>query len=201
MEEAGGRVKIRYVGYGNEFDEWRPKSEVVLSKPVFLPSSEPASYSPMTELACSIKKRLCPSRSEDPEVRIQLPIDLPTFELMRQKGTLAQHRRGGATDVEAWQERKTIIHYSDLDELLGERWYLRITNPMGDFSYVILKTISFHLIKCRPILDYKMLCKDDGTMNFVPVYIEQSHAVVFTFVRGDGNKSKLADFTLVYTMS
>lgn len=108
MEEAGGRVKIHYVGYGKEFDEWRPKSEVVLSKPVFLPSSEPASYSPITELACSIKKRLWPSRSEDPEVRIQLPIDLPTFELMRQKGTLAQHKRGGSTDVEAWQECYTI---------------------------------------------------------------------------------------------
>ena len=60
---------------------------------------------------------------------------------------------------------------------------------------MILKTISFHLIKCsRPIVDYEMLRKDDGTMNFVPVYIEQSHAVVFTFVRGDGNKSKIANF-------
>ena len=46
----------------------------------------------------------------------------------------------------------------------------------------------------QPILDYEVLRKEDGTLTFDPVYIEQPHAMVFSFVRGDGNKSKVADF-------
>ena len=49
--------------------------------------------------------------------------------------------------------------------------------------------------KGRPILEYGVEKKDDGTLQFTPAYIEQSNIVVFKFVRGgDGNKQKLADF-------
>ncbi len=194
VEEAGPRVKIHYIGYGREHDEWRPRGEIVVNKPAFS-SKEEEPYSPLTELACSIKKSLKPSRSEEPEVRIQLPCDLATFTLLKEKGTLPGRRRGvSATDDGSSREQYTITHYSDLDELLGEKWHFRVVNPIGDFSYVILETISFHLTMRRPILDYEVTCKVDGTLTFDPIYIEQPHAIVFTFVRGDGNKNKLVDF-------
>ena len=31
VEEAGAQVKIHYIRYGREYDEWRPKSEMVLN--------------------------------------------------------------------------------------------------------------------------------------------------------------------------
>ena len=57
VEEAGTQVKIHYIGYGREYDEWQPKSEIVLNKPAFS-SKEEEPYSLLTELACSIKKSL-----------------------------------------------------------------------------------------------------------------------------------------------
>ena len=81
-----------------------------------------------------------------------------------------------------------------MDEVLGKNWHFRVVNKAGDFSYVTLQTVSFHLSKCRPILEYDVEKKDDGTLQFTPTFIEQSHSLVFKFVRGDGNKQKLADF-------
>ena len=92
------------------------------------------------------------------------------------------------------QEKYTITNYSDLDDLLGKQWYIRIVNPMGDFAYVILKTVSFYLTKGRPILDYEVVQKEDGTLDFVPMYIEQLYSLIFTFVRGDGNKKVPLNF-------
>ena len=81
--------------------------------------------------------------------------------------------------------------------MLGERWYYRITNPCGDFSYVILKTLNFHLCKSRPILDYEVESSTDGTLSFNPVYIEQSLSIVLSFVRGDGNRKRLDELLTI----
>ena len=58
MEEAEAQVKIHYIGCGM-YDEWQPKSEIVLNKPAFS-SKEKEPYSPLTELACFINKSLKP---------------------------------------------------------------------------------------------------------------------------------------------
>ena len=184
VEENGSQVKVHYCGYGPEYDEWKPRSEVVYTKPSFSPSNQ--QYSPITDLACAIKKHLQPSRSEDPEVRIQVPCDDESFQALREVGVIRSEGRGA--------EKYGINDYHDLDEILGENWYLRIVNSAGDFSYAILATISFHLSKARPILEYEVVKKTDNTLDFLPTYIEQSNSLVFKFVRGDGNKKKLMDF-------
>ena len=46
----------------------------------------------------------------------------------------------------------------------------------------------------RPILDYEVSQNEDGTLDLVPTYIEQLHSLIFTFVRGDGNKKDLLNF-------
>ena len=80
-----------------------------------------------------------------------------------------------------------MAKYSDLDELLGKRWHIRVVNVNGDFSYAILETIRFYLTQPRPLLDIDF--KQNGTdeLEFVPVYSEQQKSIVFMFVRGDGN--------------
>ena len=189
VEEKGALVKVHYTGYSSHFDEWKPKEEVVLNKPNFQKSTE-QEWSAVTELACSIKKRLLPSRSEDPEVRIQIPCDGATFRLLQSKGVAV----GAEARVGSSQEKYTISSYSDYDELLGQRWHIRVVNPVGDFSYVILKTVCFYLTKGRPILDYEVSQNEDGTLDLEPTYIEQLHSLIFTFVRGDGNKKDLLNF-------
>ena len=85
IERKGSQVKVHYTDYGSEYDEWKEESEVVYSKPSF-PLDEHQSISPLTELACAIKKKLLPSRSEDPDVRIQISCDVASFKLIHDRG-------------------------------------------------------------------------------------------------------------------
>ena len=191
LEEAGAQVKVHYVGYGNEFDEWRPRVEIVLNKPSFshqttVEHAEPTS--PLTNLACCILKRLMPSRSESPDVRIQVPCDATTFKDLEEKGTLIGNRSAQGAGL---ARRYTIVSYAHLDDLFGQQWHFRVVNTVGDFSYVILKTVVFYLV---PILKHEVKKEDGGTLKFIPMYVEQPTFVVFSFVRGDGNRHKLLDF-------
>ena len=136
MEEDECKVKIHYVGYSTNYDEWIRRSEIVFKPPSSLPDE---TLSLTLALACSIKQKLVPSRKlEDPAVRIQIPFDSATFQLLQQKGKNVGMWRG--------QHQYTISKYSDLDELLREHWYIRVVNINGDFSYAILATIRFYLI-------------------------------------------------------
>ena len=183
-------MKVHYCGYSSQYDEWRPKTEVTYAKPTFQPSDHP--YSPLTELACMIKKRLLPRRSDDVEVRIQVPCDLPSFQELQ---CLAKPCSGANHAIAGeCKTQYTIEHHEDLDDVLGKKWHLRVVNEAGDFSYVILETISFHLSKGRPVLEYDVTKKADGTLQLSPTYIEQPPSLIFKFVRGDGNKKKLLNF-------
>ena len=186
IEEEGTQVKVHYTGYSSEYDEWKEKNDVVFSKPVFPPTNTEQPISPLTELACTIKKKLLPSRSEDPEVRIQLPCDSSSFQLIRDRGILIS----GPPD----NGKYSIRSYRDLEDVLGDNWHYRISNPIGDFSYVILETLTLHMCKSRPILEYEAEQDADGsTLRFHPVFIEQSSSIVVNFVRGDSNQKKLKE--------
>ena len=185
VAEEGSKVKVHYSGYGEEYDEWKPRSEIHYIKPQFDQVDE--DFSPLTELARAIKRKLLPSCSGDPDVRIQVSIDQSSFRALQELGT-PQVQRG------ANSQQYTIGDYKSLDEVLGKNWHFRVVNKAGDFSYAILQTISFQLSRGRPILEYEVEKKQDGTLQLTPAYIEQSRILVFKFVRGDGNKQKLTDF-------
>ena len=182
VEEKGSEVKVHYCGYSSKYDEWKPKVDVKYVAPPFQPHDE--EFSPLTHLACCIKKGLLPSRSGDPEVHIQVPCDIPSFQVLQE---VAKSLQGGAT------EKYKILRYSDLDNVLGEKWHFRVVNEAGDFSYVILETLSFYLTKGKPILDYTVE-KNEDTLIFKPTFIEQCNFIIFKFIRGDGNKRKLLEF-------
>ena len=148
VEENGSQVKVHYCGYSSQYDEWKAKSEVVYNKPKFNDIEQ--DYSALTELACSIKKGLLPSRKEDPEVRIQVLFDLTSFKSLQERGILRPQRGRSGTEM------YTIQKYSDLDDVFGERWHIRIVNHIGDFSYVILETVSFYFSRSRPIKEYEV---------------------------------------------
>ena len=79
---------------------------------------------------------------------------------------------------------KFIIKVDMHHQLLGEGWHVCVTNRIGDFSYVTLKTVWFHLLKRNPILDYGTKKKEDGTIILEPSYIAQPDCIVFFFCKG-----------------
>ena len=185
VEEDQYKVKIHYSGYSSSYDEWIRRSEII-----YRPSkgsSPDENLSLISALACTIKQKLVPSRKhKDPAVRIQMPFDSCSFQLLQRKGKNVGTFRGN--------KNYTVVKYSDLDELLGERWHIRVVNVNGDFSYAILETIRFYLTQPRPLLDMDFKQNSTGELELVPFFTEQQKTIVFTFVRGDGNKNKLKEF-------
>lgn len=193
-EDTQHQVKIHYVGYSNKYDEWIRKSQIQY-KPVVLPLSSKElnlqSHN-FTTLACCIKQKLIPSRKlEDPKVRIQIPFDNTSFNLLKRNGVLLDIQVNG-------HQVYGIKDYEDLDELLGEQWHLRIVNINGDFSCALLKTIQFYATCPKPILDFSintstthasLLQGDELTLS--PYFTVQQPAVVFQFVKKDGGKCQL----------
>ena len=109
-------------------------------------------------LACNIKQKLVLSRKEEPLVQIRLPFDAFAFKVLKQKRKSLKQPYSHSTC--------TIRQYSDLNELLGDRWYIRIVNSNGDFSQVLLETIWFYLTRPKPILDYDVEQDEVGSSLF-----------------------------------
>ena len=62
-------------------------------------------------------------------------------------GTLKKRERG--------IDKYVIKSYSDLDAVLGEKWYIRGLNINGDFCYAIKESVCFFLTKKASLVDYK----------------------------------------------
>ena len=71
---------------------------------------------------------------------------------------------------------------------------MRISNASGDFSYTIKETIRYHMTQPKSLLDFNVSKDLSGCLKFSSFFISQPTALVFQFVRGDGNKVKLAEF-------
>ena len=115
-------VKVHYDGYGSEDDEWRPAAEIVEVRgtvpvpvnpePLLIPT-----FSLHQELAIKIKSSLISTRKGSPEVKIEMCFDKPLFDQgLKTRGTLKRMCRGIAY--------YTISSYSDLNDLLGDKWFI-----------------------------------------------------------------------------
>ena len=152
LEEEEYRIKIHYVGYSSRYDEWIRKSELRYKpgrphhddRDESEDESLDASSLVFSTLGCCIKQKLIPSGGrEDPAVRIQLPCTHDTFQLLKRRGRSLGKLRS--------RDTYTIRNYSDLDDLLGEGWHLRVNNINGDFSHVIIETIRFYMLCPRSL--------------------------------------------------
>ena len=167
LDHANADVFSRYSA---DYDEWKMRDEVIVSAS---PTLDRPDFHPITELACLIKKRLLLSRHQESAVSVLVPSTKDGF---------------------AEQGQFAISGYSDLNDLFGEGWHYRITNRIGDFSYVIPATVAFWETRPHPLKEYRAVKNRDGSITFEPLFIEQSRNIVFKFVRGDGNKAKLLEF-------
>ena len=100
---------------------------------------------------------------------------------------------GQLKEMKGGNEIYSIVHYGDLDAVLGPKWFIRGLNDAGDFCYIILNTARFYLRKKLPLIDYQP--HEDGQIRKM-VY-SQGYSLVFTFVRGDGVPS---DYMKMYSL-
>ena len=177
-------MKLHFVGYSEEFYEWRDfDSEgsyfpFVRLENIYVPGEE--SLQDRREmfhgqLYRAIKRRLCPGRREDPETRIELAVERDVFSTGLAKITKSTLERG--------KEIYVVKNNRILDSILGAKWDEGIFNSNGDFAYVEDDTVRYWLTKKASIDEYKFI---GGQL--VKSEIEDNYNLVFSFVRGDGNK-------------
>lgn len=180
-----GRVKVHYIGYGAEYDEWREPSGLVhLDSPCV--ASE--KYDFHQELALRIKSALIPSRKSNPSVKIVMPFDKHVFC----EGLASSGYKHRSTNHFTWYR---ITQYSDLDDILGKGWHFRGLNSAGDFCFVVPGTTEYYL-RCRRPMNH--FIPDN---NGVPVKtcIPQGYSLHLTFIRGDGTPSDFGKNSTIFT--
>lgn len=129
-DDRNQRVKVRYVGYGRKYDEWRKADDIVdlnesdssdQETVSLLGRSEGRSqlskFCLFEELACQIKSSLVSNRKADPVCSIVMSFDTLHFE--------ALIWRGAKNGIKGKREIYGLSSLSKLDDLLGERWYIR----------------------------------------------------------------------------
>lgn len=91
IQQDGDRVKIHYVGYGED-DEWREMTDIVRTQPDVEPY---VPYDAHRELGYQIALALNSKYRADPEVRIELPFDKLIFDGgLKQCGKFLYKSRG-----------------------------------------------------------------------------------------------------------
>ena len=191
-----GLVKVRYVGYGAEYDEWRMMDDIVeLSdetddETADCQSSEAVFQCPTfdrfclyKELAYRVKSMLISNRKGDPNCRTIMPFDKVSFDSLVLRSSTSNEY------LHCKRKIYTLTNLSKFDDLLGKRWYIRGLNVAGDFCYIIHNSVRFYLRNCKGKIDYQLL--DDGTL--VEQYFGKGCYLVFSFVRGDGVSSQWND--------
>lgn len=198
-------VKVRYIGYDSRFDEWRPKNDVidlntpdhegnelsdnssnnadergmVFNGPLVAVSTVSKPFSLYEELAYRVKSLLFSSRKRDPVCCISMSFDAIHFDGLIRRGTL----------VKGQQTVYTLSTLTKLDDILGQRWYIRGINAAGDFCYVQPGTVRYQLKLLKGQPDFQIL--EDGTLQ--ECTFGQRHQLTFKFIRSDGILSKWHD--------
>lgn len=145
VDEDGDKVKVHFIGYSKNEDEWMNKEDVIVMNPSptnSVPTESDSSFgsssklsnscssnelsehttsvwrplSPYNELGNKIKAALKSTRKESPSVRIDMSFDQLLFS-----GGLA--RLGTKKRVYFGRQRYSLVCYSDLDPLLGTDEY------------------------------------------------------------------------------
>ena len=102
-----------------------------------------------------------------------MSFDKLQFDGIRKLGTLKREERG--------VKKYTIRHYSDLDSLLGSKWFIRGINENGEFCCVVLDTVRFYFSERLPLVDYQPTENGSGLKK---LYF-RGCSLVFSFVPVD----------------
>lgn len=188
-------VKVSYVGYGSEFDEWRSVDDIVtLTEEDESSSEEEGSFDLIATLGMPARKRFClydelgsrikslliSDRRSNPVCCVTMNFDSIYFDGLVIRSVLIKSSK------QSKQKCYTISALSKFNDLLGPRWYIRGLNMAGDFCYVQPETVKFQLRSSRSKCEYQML--DDGRLQ--KCFFDTTDQLVFRFVRGDGTSAQ-----------
>ena len=171
-------VKVRYEGWGREYDEWRPISELTGRANECETDEERQDDIVTLELdriRVRIQESLTGLRRCDTLVTIKEPVSEKTWIII-----------SGASRVKKAFKKRSTLHSPikiRFDKLFGNGWSRRYFNCKGDYSEVILRTMQLYLVKRKALRCYER--KSNGI--FVPKAIERGLYVVINFIRKDGN--------------
>ena len=167
-DEENGSVKVSYIGYGDEHNEWRSSEDIIdlvsnadngelvdessgntkgntnhdfanLGETLVpIPSQQFCLYN---ELTFKIKSLLISNRKADPQCKIiYMTFDKVCYDGLLYRGVLV--KKNGCKEI------YTVISLSKLDDILGERWYIRGINVARDFSFVKPGSVRYFLKCC-----------------------------------------------------
>ena len=179
LEKRDGQVKVHYVGYDDEYDEWKEEGdledlnedsnehhlEASLSDNVVMEA-----YSLYKDLGVRIKRGLLCSRTSSPLIKVVMPFDMLLFNGGLKEAGIRSKKVGGV-------QHYKITHYRDLDVLLGRNWHVRGINANGDYGFVVCDTVDFCLKKSRKLVDY--VPTDNGPRCCT---IDPGYTLTFSFV-------------------
>ena len=124
LESDRDLVKVRYIGYGSKYDEWRRLEDIFDLEDSNENSDKPqisdgkllsliSKFCLFEELACAIKSSLFSHRKGDPACSIDMSFDSLHFvEALAYRGVVKS--RKGSTEMYG------LSSLSKLDDLLGE---------------------------------------------------------------------------------
>ena len=187
VEKQDSRVKVHYIGYSNDFDEWKDESEVevvaVDSEDLeVLTVDKSTVYKPFSvydELRIKIKRTLSCNRKVSPSIKITMPFDLVLFNGGLKSAAVPSKKIGGI-------QYYKIVNYQDLNHLLGANWHYRGININGDYGYVIKETLEFCIRKSRLLVEYVCSCSGDNSP--IKSSIDTGHSLIFCFTCEYGNR-------------
>ncbi|SMN01620.1 hypothetical protein SPONL_2199 [uncultured Candidatus Thioglobus sp.] len=149
LEQDSDRVKVHYVGYSSEHDEWKYGGELEDLEPEEGPAtcSVYQPYSLYSNLRIKVKQALTCGRKSSPLVKIVMAFDLVQFSGGLQTVGVPSKKVQG---VQHYQ----IKNYKDLNPWLGSYWHFRGLNANGDYGFVELETIDFCIRRSRSLVEY-----------------------------------------------
>ena len=188
-DKSSNKVRIHFIGYSFDFDEWRDTTEVAEGEEStklcslaqwFEPSVD--SLSDKTDaffynLAKAVKVSLYSSNRELPAIRIEGRIDADNYNGYLKNTGVVNKFKGKNVHV--------VSNNNEISRIMGKKWFQRIINTNGDFCYVVRDTVRFWLNEKRPVKDFFYV----GDHLFEN-QIRNDLQLIFTFVRGDGVKDK-----------
>ena len=176
ISDLSERVRIHYIGYGSQHDEWRNKDDIL---PVTSPCLTTEKFDLHQELAVKVKSSLLGGRKSNPAVKITMSYDLDTFnEGLGRCGYVTKTVRG--------VKHYKIQQYNELDHILGPNWHYRGINAAGDFCYVVPESIEYYLNRHRGIVHYV----PDENCKPVRTIMPHGYSLTFKYVRADGTPSE-----------
>ena len=125
-----------------------------------------------------IKSKLVGHRSNNPEVRLPIKCEEDIRELM-------------VNSCKKTKYSYTPERLKDLDHLFGKKWHYHIFNALGDFSFIREGTFSIRQFLPKPLKEFTY---HGGA--YMEIMTGIPPEIVFTFVRGCGNRHQFQTFFL-----